>query len=195
VFDAATGRTTRQKYTTPHRCSQTVLALSRRLSTLSVLHSRSSVYGAFVWACGALNSPLRRFSARAVISAAAPAQASPPRGSRGPVGHDFRGSSASDLVNAGQPEESDYAGQGRVAWGSPAMQPGARTQWDSIGSGSLVPGCKQCAKPSLKAKVRGPSTMRFEFSTAFSRKTWALSIQTSQKYSVIYRVCVQPAMF
>jgi hypothetical protein len=37
-----------------------------RLSVLSIFHSKSVSYGVFVWARRALNSPKRRFSARAV---------------------------------------------------------------------------------------------------------------------------------
>jgi hypothetical protein len=37
-----------------------------RLSALSVFHSKSVLYGAFVWARRALNNPKRRFPARAV---------------------------------------------------------------------------------------------------------------------------------
>ena len=39
-----------------------------RLSGLSVFHSKSVLYGAFVWARRALNDPKRRFPARAVWS-------------------------------------------------------------------------------------------------------------------------------
>jgi hypothetical protein len=44
----------------------TVRALSRRLSALSVSHSKSFLYGVFVWARRALNSSNLRFPARAV---------------------------------------------------------------------------------------------------------------------------------
>ena len=44
----------------------TVRARPGRLSALSVSHSKSILYGAFVWACRALNSSKRRFPARAV---------------------------------------------------------------------------------------------------------------------------------
>ena len=37
-----------------------------RLSALSILYSRYSLYGGSVWACRDLNSPKRRFPARAV---------------------------------------------------------------------------------------------------------------------------------
>jgi hypothetical protein len=43
----------------------TVRALSERLSGLSVFHSKSLLYGAFVWARRVLNSQKRRFPARA----------------------------------------------------------------------------------------------------------------------------------
>ena len=42
-----------------------VRAAQRRLSSLSVFHKKSVLYGAFVWACRALNIPKRRFPARA----------------------------------------------------------------------------------------------------------------------------------
>ena len=47
----------------------TVRALPGRLSCLSVLHSKSCLYGDFVWVHvrRALNDPFRRFSARAVV--------------------------------------------------------------------------------------------------------------------------------
>jgi hypothetical protein len=38
-----------------------VPALPGRLSALRVLHSKSTLYGAFVWACRMLNGPKRRF--------------------------------------------------------------------------------------------------------------------------------------
>ena len=47
-----------------------------RLSALTVFHSKSFLYGAFVWARRALTSPKRRFPARAVVVVAA-ADASP----------------------------------------------------------------------------------------------------------------------
>ena len=43
----------------------TVRARPGRLSTIGVPHSKSILYGVFVWARRALNSPKRRFSARA----------------------------------------------------------------------------------------------------------------------------------
>ena len=43
----------------------TVRARPGRLSALSVPHSKSGFYGAFVWAHRALNGPFRRFAARA----------------------------------------------------------------------------------------------------------------------------------
>jgi hypothetical protein len=45
--------------------AETVRLLPGRLSALSVSHSKSVLYGAFVWVCRALNSPKRRFPARA----------------------------------------------------------------------------------------------------------------------------------
>jgi hypothetical protein len=45
----------------------TVRARPGRLSALSVLHSKSSFYGAFVWARRALNCTFRRVPARAVL--------------------------------------------------------------------------------------------------------------------------------
>ena len=44
---------------------RTVRAPSGRLSALSVSHSKSVLYGGFVWARRALNSPKRRFPTRA----------------------------------------------------------------------------------------------------------------------------------
>jgi hypothetical protein len=49
-----------------HVHPDTVRARPGRLSTLSVSHSKSFFYGAFAWARRALNSPKRRFPARAV---------------------------------------------------------------------------------------------------------------------------------
>ena len=50
----------------PFTTSLTVWARLRRLRALSVSHSKSVSYGGFVWACRAINSPKRRFLARAV---------------------------------------------------------------------------------------------------------------------------------
>ena len=46
--------------------SSTVRARAGRLSTLSVFHSKSLLYGAFVWSRRALNGPNRRFPGWAV---------------------------------------------------------------------------------------------------------------------------------
>ena len=48
------------------RRSTSARALPGRLRSLSAFHSESVLYGAFVWARWALNSPKRRFPARAV---------------------------------------------------------------------------------------------------------------------------------
>ena len=45
--------------------AETVRARPGRLSAFSVSDSKSVLYGAFVWVCRALNSPKRRFPARA----------------------------------------------------------------------------------------------------------------------------------
>jgi hypothetical protein len=47
----------------------TVRARPRRLSSLSVILSKSGLYGVFVWARWALNRPKRRFLGRAVRGA------------------------------------------------------------------------------------------------------------------------------
>ena len=47
----------------------TVRALSRLMNTLGAFHSGSVLYDAFVWMRWALNSPTRRFRARAVFAA------------------------------------------------------------------------------------------------------------------------------
>ena len=44
----------------------TVRARSGRLSALCAFHSKSDLFGAFVWACRALNTPKWWFPARAV---------------------------------------------------------------------------------------------------------------------------------
>jgi hypothetical protein len=46
-----------------------VRARPRRVSVFSVSRSKSALYGAFAWARRALNSPKRRFPARAVVVA------------------------------------------------------------------------------------------------------------------------------
>ena len=46
-----------------------VWALPRRLSTLSVFYSKSTLYGALLWARGALNGPFRRLPARTAVGA------------------------------------------------------------------------------------------------------------------------------
>jgi hypothetical protein len=58
-----------RKGSTPSSCS--VRPRPERLSALSVFHSKLLLYGAFVWACRALNRPFRRFSAWAVAEDAA----------------------------------------------------------------------------------------------------------------------------
>ena len=58
----ASGRTLRIREEFVH---PSVRALPGRLSDLSVFHSRSVVYGAFVWVRRALNIQKRRFPARA----------------------------------------------------------------------------------------------------------------------------------
>ena len=55
------------KYDARHR-RKTVRARPGRLGALSVFHSKSSLYGGFVWACRALNGQKRRFPARAGAS-------------------------------------------------------------------------------------------------------------------------------
>ena len=47
--------------------ANTVRARPGQLSALSVSHSESVLYGAFLWARGVLNGPKRRFPARAVF--------------------------------------------------------------------------------------------------------------------------------
>jgi hypothetical protein len=52
----------------PSRDHTAVQARPGRLNALGVSRRKSRLYGAFVWACGALNSATRRFPARAVIA-------------------------------------------------------------------------------------------------------------------------------
>ena len=66
-----------------------------RLSGLGVLHGRSVLYGAFVWACRALNCQTRRFSARAAAQPRGRARRARRPRARGVHGRRRRGEPAS----------------------------------------------------------------------------------------------------